>query len=403
MANFIYDNVEYNDKSFSLKIADFMLLPLRVALNGRTITPLNEYKKEYNLALRIFTGIVAAIIFPLTLTAWAIKWWKQGEWQTQSPNICEPTIEEILNTKDLVIIPKERDELINFIAKELASVQHLDLKLGTPEKGWRKWGHDHGETNQSFNEYANCEWLKKTPLVIQRLGVFTEVDLKIIAITVDFLKIFHHVEVGVSENILTMDVLRGKFLKTVKAKFYHDMAKTSFPRKNGQYDTDFALCCLGTLKKEGDKESMLIAFTNEDLFSTDMQNFVFGSANYHGTGIWSNARFGNPQDGDKAFQKCLLRMMKISAHEFGHMRGLHHCTDYKCNIGGYMSLTELDDRPLLYCSQDTAKICYLSQVSMQDYHKKLLNYFTNFNKRYGLNCDLSQDIATLQNRIEALS
>ncbi|MBA3239052.1 MAG: hypothetical protein H0T62_11990 [Parachlamydiaceae bacterium] len=138
----------------------------------------------------------------------------------------------------------------------------------------------------------------------------------------------------------------------------------------------FALNAVHTLKREINKkanqESLLIAFTNEDLFAKSLTNYVFGLASLtEGVGIWSNARFGNPKNSVQSFQKCLLRMMKISAHEFGHMRGLPHCTDFKCNIGGYMSTLELDERPLLYCLQDTAKICFLSQVSLSDYHQNL--------------------------------
>ena len=95
-------------------------------------------------------------------------------------------------------------------------------------------------------------------------------------------------------------------------------------------------------------------------------------------------------------------MMKISAHEFGHMRGLSHCTDYECNIGGYMSSTELDRRPLFYCLQDTAKICSLGQTSLLGYHKNLLKFFLNFNTKYETNCDLSKEIDTLKGRIALL-
>jgi hypothetical protein len=84
------------------------------------------------------------------------------------------------------------------------------------------------------------------------------------------------------------------------------------------------------------------------------------------------------------------------------MRGLTHCTDFECNIGGYMNLQELDSRPLLYCLQDTAKICFLTHTSMLHQHKKLLLFFQNFNKVYHLNCDFSKEIQTLKERITTL-
>ncbi len=121
-----------------------------------------------------------------------------------------------------------------------------------------------------------------------------------------------------------------------------------------------------------------------------------------GVGVRSKARFGNPVDGAAAFKNCLMRMMKISAHEFGHMRGLPHCVDYECNIGGYMSLKELDSRPLLYCVQDMAKIAYLTQTPLLKMHQNLLNFFQKFNQTYGLNCDFSKEIRVLNARIQKL-
>lgn len=154
-------------------------------------------------------------------------------------------------------------------------------------------------------------------------------------------------------------------------------------------------------QKKYAKECRLLVLTNDDLYTEALKNFVFGLGT-GSIGLWSKARFGDPKVNAKAFEKCLLRMMKISAHEFGHMRGLPHCTDYDCNMGGYMSLTELDNRPLTYCARDSAKICSLGQTSFLKYHKKLLRFFQGFNRKYGLNFDFSKEVSTLKGRIEAL-
>lgn len=95
--------------------------------------------------------------------------------------------------------------------------------------------------------------------------------------------------------------------------------------------------------------------------------------------------------------------MKISAHEFSHMRNMTHCTDYEFTVCGSMTMDELDERPLLFCAQDTAKICYLTQTPILEHEQKLLDFFENFNRKYQLQWDCSKEIGTLKARIAKLS
>ena len=43
--------------------------------------------------------------------------------------------------------------------------------------------------------------------------------------------------------------------------------------------------------------------------------------------------------------------MRLATHEFGHMRGINHCTQYKCTMQGTNSLKESDKIPLTFCAQ----------------------------------------------------
>lgn len=344
---------------------------------------------------------------------------------------------EFLNDDPPSDFPLSQEEFNARLKKELACAHHLDVKLGPPEKGsWRKFGEGYGETNQTCEHYFTddkTDWPDRRPLVIQRIGSFGECDLKIINITVDFLKVFHQIPVHITDHVMTMDELKEMELQQLQSRwnaakereakekepgrqqwlydevnFKKNNIKGRFPRQNGQYDGDYALNymsehLLPQLQESFDEKCRVIAFTSEDLYTQEMANFVFGLASlYRGVGIWSNSRFGDPTGSPKDFEKCLLRMMKISAHEFGHMRGISHCTDYECNIGGYMSSQELDRRPLTYCLQDTAKICSLAQTSLLEYNNKLLKFFQTFNQKYELTCDLSKEINTLKGRIAVL-
>lgn len=450
MIQFSYlDPINIPNPSYSLQIAEVCLKPLRIVFNrGQT------EKKIYPLAIRIFAGISLLVFFPFALGGLALKWWKQKEWQkvamkpmadkgpfkqeqkvdltlfSQQKAVMRP-IEEIDPLRpDPNVDPSRSNQQFNEkIKKELAKVHHLDLKLGPPENGfWRKYSERMGEYNQTcddYFEYCDCWGIENGPLVIQRLGTFSQCDLKIIEITADFLKVFHQVPIHYGEKDLTMKKLAGMYLQDwkpfdPKTKEGKELIQTwqtlesnriadSFPRKNGQYDGEFALDMLQAVlkpeyRKKIDDNCRVIALTNEDLYTPAFANFIFGLASLSsGIGIWSNSRFGNPEASPKNFEKCLFRMMKISAHEFGHIQGIPHCTDYECNIGGYMSLPELDLRPLTYCLQDSAKICSLAKISLLEYHEKLLSFFENFNAKYALNCDFSKEVKTLQSRIAALA
>ena len=438
----IIDCVNYPNKSFILKLADHGLTPLRIALQGRRITIAPERNliqdESHRLGIRILAGFMALVIIPITLSALAIKWWKCEEWQKDGiwiPYQNEPDGGAIPKIEE-VIEPINEEDFTAHLQRDKSLIQELDVKLGEPlPLSWREYGKRHGECNQTLdgfiNDHKGADWPDQRPLYIQRLGTFSETDLKIIAITCDYLNIFHCIPIQLQDNILKMEELKEKYLLISKEKLeqfqsnpqgeerkipryqaWHqhrvDRIANSFPRDNGQYDGALILDVMHevlqpALGENPKKAKQLIAFTSHDLFTPDLNNFVFGCASLMtGVGVWSEARFGNPADGTEAFKNCLMRMMKISAHEFGHMRGLPHCVDYECNIGGYMSLKELDSRPLLYCVQDMAKIAYLTQTPLLQMHQKLLNFFQNFNQTYGLNCDFSKEIRVLNARIQKL-
>lgn len=409
-------------------------MPLSVALNGRTSVD----GKMYNLAIRILAGLVALALLPLTLTALSIKWWKRDEWENK-PIVGDD--EPVPEPEEAEVEPLlEKEEAIEKNRAEIARIQQLDTKLGTPTPGsWRAFGKKHGETDQTFDlflddaETNQTAWPDHRPLFIQRIGDFSPEDLKIIEITCDFLNVMYSIPIKLQDESLTMDQLTARFWEKFEKQHAKNLEKaegkleeiqkieklknsieetfrTSFPReKNKQYDAELARTVIqytvqADLKAPNEKAPQLIAFTSEDLFAQSMQNFVFGFGDEKaGIGIWSNARFGNPSKDSQTFNTCLLRMMKTATHEFGHMRGLPHCTDYACNMGGGMSMDEMDGRSLLFCAQDTAKICYLTQTSVLGHEQKLLRFFQNFNQKYQLQCDFSKEIGTLKARITKLS
>ncbi len=433
MANFsIIDCVNTINKPFILEIADKGLTPFRIALQGRiiTITPKENIiqNKVYSMGLRVLAGCVATMILPLTLAALGIKWWKQGEWQQTEKPIEKQAIVELEEEKLIEIEEEEplrptRIKFVDQMANNLLSIQQLDVKLGEPVKGWRVYGKEHGESNQKFQEYIKCceqaEWPDRRPLHVQRIGIFTRIDLKIITLVCDYLHVLYGIPIHLQESILTMTQLKERYLQMMEeaidslqteedvqqAKAYQRQFEENFPRKNGQYNVNTIFDLMKAILQpeiEG-KKNQIIVLTSNDLYADKMQNFVFGAAAAtDGVGCWSNSRIGNPQKNKQALESCVKRMLKIVAHEFGHMRGLPHCTDYACNMGGSMSLEEADHQPLLNCAQDMAKIAYLTKTSLLKLHENVLKFFKGFNEKYELNVNFTEEITTLNARIRIL-
>lgn len=422
----IIDYVTYPDKSLIVELADQGLMPLRIALKGQkvTLSPKGNSNDEEitQLYLRTLAGLVALLLLPVTLGAVALKRWYQ-EWQVAWITYHHFEEGEYFKIKEKSS-EIDRSEFIDCLQREIEQLQSLEVELGEPKRdSWREYGKKVKETNQTFEEYTrrvNQLALPNTSLQIQLLGTFSDTDRKILRITCDFLNIFHCLpQIRMEQDALKIKKLKEKYSQAVVAglqqidshkkrriKVYNEwhekIAKgleKSFPREDGKYDGALLLELLESTK---DRKEKLIAFTDHDLFIPELSNFVFGCAQGE-VGVWSNHRFGNPRRNMEAFKTCLLRMMKISTHEFGHMRGIRHCVNYECNIGGYISRKELDERPLFYCVQDMAKIALLTQTSLLELHQNLLEFFQTFPQKYGFECDFNKEIKVIKARIAKLT
>ena len=124
-----------------------------------------------------------------------------------------------------------------------------------------------------------------------------------------------------------------------------------------------------------------IAFTTSDLWPGEGWNFVFGEAVLRGrVGVWSIYRFGNPEKSEASFRLCLLRTIKLAAHETGHMFSMQHCIMYLCNMCGSNNLPETDRHPLALCPECMAKVCWMTNCNPVERYKKL----SAFCKEHGL-------------------
>lgn len=139
-----------------------------------------------------------------------------------------------------------------------------------------------------------------------------------------------------------------------------------------------------------------MGITEKDLFPIPEWNYVFGLASYEdGVGVTSMYRFANGHLTDSNFNESLLRLVKISSHEIGHMFGISHCLNANCVMNGTNSLAETDYHPARACSLCQRKLN--SSIHYDD--KKRLIGLKNFFEKQHLNTELTlanQDLNLLQ-------
>lgn len=155
---------------------------------------------------------------------------------------------------------------------------------------------------------------------------------------------------------------------------------------------------LARLNYQLPQDTFCLGFTNQDLYpyiKGASINFIFGVGDAHSAcGLFSTYRLSTDN-----FEQTLKRLMKLATHEFAHMRGISHCTEYLCNMQGANSLIEGDQTPLTFCAQDMAKICHLNEWSLKEGYERQLTFFTTFSERYQRQVDFSQEIAHLKKKI----
>jgi len=280
--------------------------------------------------------------------------------------------------------------LYEILKREIALTKNVER--GPTNPGWLQF--ESGD--QSFENFAaHLGTPDHKPLYIQLIGNFSEKDLQIVHLTMDFLKAFHRIDVHLVNRVITMNELKDSSHVAIAEK------RRNWGRKHvTQYLANHALDALNIIKKNNiPEDSHYIAFTSEFLYSTGCENFVFGLGQYGGPGIFSNFLFGNPEN---EFRNVTARMMKIAAHEFGHMLCIGHCGKHECNIGGYMSLAELDSRPFYYCSKDTAKLCLKKGITLKEYYTDLLAFFLKFNEKHTTNF-FDRDIKHVKKKLNILN
>jgi archaemetzincin len=271
----------------------------------------------------------------------------------------------ILMTIGLISWCAHGEEILSMadLEKVIEKLRPLHRKMAPTKPG--DWLSVHREPGQTFRQYVNSGPVlphgKRKVICIQPLGDFDPSQEKVIFLTADFISQFYNRPVR-QEKRLPLSVV-PKEARRVHPSWGDKQILTGYVLQD---------ILLERLPADA---SAYIAFTSSDLWPGQGWNFVFGQASLRKrVGVWSLYRYGVPSASDESFLLCSRRTMKTGVHELGHMLGMLHCTAYKCGMNGSNSLAESDRRPLWFCPECVAKVCWATGVDPRDRFTKLAEF-----------------------------
>ena len=254
----------------------------------------------------------------------------------------------------------------------IEKLRPLHKPMGQPKPG--EWLHQHKEAGQTFKQYVTHQPVQPTKergvIYILPIGVFTEDQNKVLKLTSEYMGLFFSLPVKI------MDPLPANKIPPGAQRLHPTTGERQF----------LATYILSqVLKQRLPKDGcVILGLTATDLWPGRGWNFVFGMASTRDrVGVWSIHRKGDPSASEAAFRQCLLRTIKTAVHETGHMFSIHHCTAYECLMCGSNSMAESDGRPVSFCPECMAKICWSTRAEPLQRMKKL----AAFCKTHGFEAD----------------
>ena len=126
-------------------------------------------------------------------------------------------------------------------------------------------------------------------------------------------------------------------------------------------------------KTHGQKRLVL---TSYDLFPDEADyNFVFGEADYSDSkAVVSLFRYGIPPRVPLT-GVSLIRLLKVTSHEIGHLFALAHCVAGLCNMNGVNHTEELDSHPLDLCPECLAKWAWFADSDVSQRLRDLHSFY----------------------------
>lgn len=221
-----------------------------------------------------------------------------------------------------------------------------DQPMQPPQEG--DWRSAHPEPDQSVSEYIRSSPVRSTGqrryLYVTTLGTLSRSQDSLVATTVAYLSVFF------GKEVRRLPANEGWVMPAVHRRIG--------ARGQEQWHTRYLLDTLLKAALPADAVGLL-ALTPTDLYPDPKWNFVFGQASLQDrVSVTSLFRYNDGTGTEAARRATLLRLLKVAAHELGHMFSLHHCLAAQCVMNGGNSRPELDAQPERLCSRCLEKLQY---------------------------------------------
>jgi archaemetzincin len=231
------------------------------------------------------------------------------------------------------------------------------------------WLDEHPEPGQTFEQFRRLAAARPSPrlttLYVQPIGEVTAGQQRLI-----------------EDTVAALEICFGYPVTTLPA-LADDVVPASARRLSPltgqrQFLTTWLLAELLRPRRPADAVAVL-ALTATDLWpghdGRREWNFVFGQASLvDRVGVWSLARYGDPEESAEAEARCLRRTLKVALHETGHMLGIRHCIAHECGMNGSNSLAETDRAPLWFCPQCEQKIWWACRLDPAQRYRRLAEF-----------------------------
>lgn len=239
----------------------------------------------------------------------------------------------------------------------------LHKKLRKPKPG--EWLSHHKENGQAFGNYITgtriCPNDSLTKIVILPIGVFSEIETKLLKQTANYVSLFFMMDVELLGAITDKVVPT----KSRRPNYYGEQLHTQYILKKI------------LLENIPDSTISFISITNMDLYPEDDWNFVFGQASLKKRiGVSSYRRYYENFLDSSNFNTCFERIIKTTTHELCHMFSLKHCRIYKCLLNGSNHMEEADSKPLWLCPECLAKLQNCIKFDLFERYDKLIDFFS---------------------------
>ncbi len=263
----------------------------------------------------------------------------------------------------------------------------------------------------------NSKHLKFTPskIYVQNIESFSTQEEKIAKIVADYLHVLFQIPVELSTKKETCQTIIDKFLQIHKStgtwgtlgRLKKHLSEI-FPRRLGSnlaYEGNAFASMLNSVIQSERKQSdeAIIGIVRASLYTEEkIHKPLIVSDQAAKTAICSleDLRSG---DKNKGFEILLKRILKIASHEMARFASLPTCKSYLCGLNTSENLQGLDQKHLLLCSKDLAKIAYFRKnITLLDLYKKLYQFFETFEQQYGMKCNFTNEKKYLQKRIFAM-